>query len=371
MRHLLMAVFCAVTLTAQAQISPAVTAALVPSPLGIVLTVGQWLMQERRQVYYIQVQAPGASFEQARQNAFRLAVEQAVGTLILSETESRNARLQRDEIISYAAGFVDRFEVLRSETTTTGYTVTMDVWVGRSQIAQRLMNDSVATTTIDGNRLATQADTIRHERAQGDRVMAAVLGDFPRRAFDVELARTQVTFTDRRQLQIAIPVTIRWNQDFVRAFYEAARTVGREPERCVFSRECAENQAGLHYLWIKGRGTIMGWNGWVGFDDWARVQAIIARVTQHRPALKITIYDTAGHRRFESCQPFLLSNLESPASGHRPARYMLTIQDRMITLDERYALEGTRSVNFGSHSAEGMDRIDARVVDQTDCVKNM
>ena len=50
MRHLLMAVLCAVSVTAQAQISPAVTAALVPSPLGIVLTVGQWLMQDRRQV---------------------------------------------------------------------------------------------------------------------------------------------------------------------------------------------------------------------------------------------------------------------------------------------------------------------------------
>jgi hypothetical protein len=227
----------------------------------------------------------------------------------------------------------------------------------------------VATATIDGNRLATQVDTIRHERSQGDRVMAAVLGDFPRRAFDVELARTQVTLTDRRQLQISIPVTIRWNQDYVRAFYEAARAVGREPERCVFSRECAENQAGLHYLWIKGRGTIMGWNGWVGFDDWARVQAIVTRVTQHRPALQITIYDTAGHRRFESCQPFLLSNLESPASGHRPSRYMLTIQDRMITLDERYAIEGTRSVNFGFQNTENLDRIDARVVDQADCSK--
>lgn len=369
MRRWLVAVACAVSVTAQAQISPSVTAALVPSPLGIVLTVGHWIMQDRRQVYYIQVQAPGDTFEQARQNAFRLAVEQAVGTLILSETESRNARLHRDEIITYASGFVDRFEILKSEITPSGYKVTMDVWVGRSQIAQRLLNNSATTGAIDGNRLSTQVDTIRHERSQGDRVMAAVLSDFPRRAFDVSLARTQITLTDRRQLQLGIPVTIRWNQDYVRAFYEAAKAVGREPERCVFSRECAENQAGLHYLWIKGRGAIVGWNGWVGFDDYARMQAIIARVTQHRPALQITIYDTAGHRRFESCQPFLLTNLESPASGHRPSNYMLIIQDRMITLDERYAIEGTRWVNFGSHSTENLDRIDARVVDQADCAK--
>jgi hypothetical protein len=99
------------------------------------------------------------------------------------------------------------------------------------------------------------------------------------------------------------------------------------------------------------------------------VQAIVTRITQHRPALKITIYDTAGNRRFESCQLFLLSNLESPASGHRLSRYMLTIQDRMITLDERYAIEGTRSVNFGYQSTENLDRIDAQVVDQADCAK--
>jgi hypothetical protein len=48
---------------------------------------------------------------------------------------------------------------------------------------------------------------------------------------------------------------------------------------------------------------------------------------------------------------------------------MLTIQDRMITLDERYAIEGTRWVNFGFQNTENLDRIDARVVDQADCAK--
>jgi len=368
MRRLLIAVLCAVSVTAQAQISPAMTAALVPSPLGIVLTVGQWIMSDRKQVYYIQVQAPGASFEQARQNAFRLAVEQAVGTLILSETESRNARLHRDEIVTYASGFVDRFEVLRSETTATGYRVTLDVWVGRSRIAQRLMNDSVTTAAIDGTRLATQADTLRHERAQGDRVLNAVLADFPRRAFDVELDKTQVNFTQSRQLQIAVPVTIKWNKEYVQSLYEAALAVGHELERC-FSQECKDQQARRSYLWIKGKGMIVGWNSYVGFDDFAKTQAIIDRVTQHRPALQLTIFDTAGNRRYQQCQPFLLTNLESPSSGHRPNRYMLTVTDRMITLDERYAVEGTRWVNFGYQSTEDLDRIDARVVDQADCAK--
>jgi len=365
------ALICAVGISfAQAQISvnPQM---LLPSPMGGVFMIGKWVWdsQTKQEVYYIQVIGQGADPEQARNNGFRLAVEQAVGTLILSEAVTANQRIVRNEIITYASGFVNRFKVLDERKDAGQVHVTMDVWVGRSQMAQRLMNESVTSGAVDGDRLAVQADTLKHQRIQGDKVLAAVLADFPHRAFDVELDRSQATLNDRRNLQMSIPVTISWNKAYVRALYEAALAVGREPERCVFSRECAQSQAGLYYFWVKGRGTIIGWNGWVAFDDHAHMQAIVTRATQHSPALQIIIYDSSGFKRFESCQPFLLTNLEQPASGHRPPRYMLTIQERMITLDERYGLEGTRWINFGSHSPEGMERINAKVIDKADCTK--
>jgi hypothetical protein len=44
-----------------------------------------------------------------------LAVEQALGTLISSETEVNNGRIVRDEIVSYASGYVDRFDIVSTQ----------------------------------------------------------------------------------------------------------------------------------------------------------------------------------------------------------------------------------------------------------------
>jgi hypothetical protein len=125
--------------TAQAQLGGAVGAAIMPSPLGIVLTVGKWIYDAstRKQVYYIEVAGQGSNPTEARDNGFRLAVEQAIGSLISSETEVQNGRIVRDEIISYASGFVDRFEIIETRTTGTGTLVFMRVWVKRSDLSDR------------------------------------------------------------------------------------------------------------------------------------------------------------------------------------------------------------------------------------------
>ena len=73
---------------------------IMPSPLGIILTVGQWIYNGTEKVYYIEVEGEGPTPEEARLNGFRLAVEQSVGSIIASETEVRNERAIRDEIIS-------------------------------------------------------------------------------------------------------------------------------------------------------------------------------------------------------------------------------------------------------------------------------
>ena len=102
---------------------------IMPNPLGIIITVGQWLYKGSEKTYYIEVAGQGRNPEEARLNGFRLAVEQAVGSVIASETEVNNSRVTRDEIISYASGYVDRYEIVKSEPQGAGYQVNMKVWI--------------------------------------------------------------------------------------------------------------------------------------------------------------------------------------------------------------------------------------------------
>jgi hypothetical protein len=138
---------------------------MMPNPIGIALTVGKWIYDSatRQQVYYIEVAGNGATTTQARDNGFRLAVESALGSLISSETVVQNGRVQRDEIISYAAGFVDRFETVDTRTGPDGVVVTMQVWVKRSALADRLLNRSEKSGEVDGARATVQLQTLNQE----------------------------------------------------------------------------------------------------------------------------------------------------------------------------------------------------------------
>ena len=124
--------------------------ALNPS---VVITVGQWLIKSSDRVYYVQVEGRGHTESEARRNGFALAVEQAVGTLVLSEREAVQQKLTRQEVTNYSSGYVDNFKILNKTIHGNEVTVTMDVWVAHSAIANRLFGRSEVAGQVDGARI--------------------------------------------------------------------------------------------------------------------------------------------------------------------------------------------------------------------------
>ena len=142
LKRLLVAVGAVVVVTAAQGIT---IADVIRNPLlSTGITVARWIHEtSSEKVLYVEVIGEGSTIDQARQQGFRLAVEHAVGTVVASETEVRNDRLARDEIITYASGYVDRFEVVEQQRVGNRVLVNMKVWVRPSKIANRLLNRSV------------------------------------------------------------------------------------------------------------------------------------------------------------------------------------------------------------------------------------
>lgn len=366
MRKLLALLLCMVCVNAHAQLPAVTPQMLIPSPLGIVLVIGQWIFKDQRRVYYIQVQGQGPTLQQARENGFRLAVEQAVGTLVLSETQSRNQRLVRDEITTYASGFVDSFEIRRTEQTAQGYQITMDVWVGESAIARRLLNESAGAGTIDGPRLAVQVETLQQERQNGDRVLAMVLQDFPRRAFTVDVAKTQVDFDARRTLQIEVPVTIGWSTTYINALSEALSRTSQSPISCFnFFKALAGWPQDQNCV---NRQSRQVWFNNVAFDDPIRLDAMIQHFMQNKPAMLISVVDVHGTALLSGCKKFVFSNIEDQPYNI-PPRHMFMVNNQRVQIDRRYQLSGKIAINLGSNPAvfQPANRIDVRVIPEKEC----
>lgn len=268
---------------------------LIPSPIGLLLTAGKWIYDtvSKEQVYYIEVEGIGASSPQARSNGFRLAVESALGTLISSESEAQNGKLLRDEIISYSAGYVEKFEIVQTRLVPEGVAVSMKVWVRRSALADRLLNRSVVAGQVDGPRASVQLQTINQERATGDALVLSVLNDFPRRAFDIKLNQTDIVRNNRNP-QIEIPFTISWNQDYLRSLWVALEATAQKtssPEAVI----------GVNPGW--------GWmfksyGGQAKFDDKNKYALLVNKMVGSSPSVLVSIKDSSQTILFSACYSY-------------------------------------------------------------------
>ena len=191
----------------------------LPSTFSIAISLGKWLIKDTRKFYYVQIESTGKTADLARSDGFKLAVSQAVGTVVVAETEVKNDMLIRKDIIQYSSGYVDDFKIIKETQIGDMTRIVMDVWVSESKIADRLLNTSKAPGSIEGSKVAAQYKTLLDEKQSGDQLLITVLKDFPERAFDIKIGKTQ-TQLKARNLEIRVPITISWNSKYIDALLE-------------------------------------------------------------------------------------------------------------------------------------------------------
>lgn len=356
MRRLAAILICVVSLSAQAQIPMSTTQMFVPSPLGVVLMVGKWIWDAntRQEVFYIEVAGDGPSVEQARNNGFRLAVEQALGTLIASESESQNGRLVRDEIISYASGYVERFETVSQQATGTGTRVVMRVWVRKSSLSDRLLNRSQQAGRIDGAAATIQLQTLNNERETGDRLLLTVLNDFPRRAFDIGMDPVDV-IRQNRSAHLEVNYVLSWNQQYLRSLWTAL-------EATAF-----RGRGAVSVISVSPGGWFRGYGGQVGYDDTQKYALLVNRMIATQPSLLVTVRSGGRDLLFSAC--YAMQELD-----HSPT-YVVTNQrfvhvnsyGAYAQIDGNLRLRGRVKIPVAPHLLQHATDLEMTVVTRDQC----
>lgn len=356
MRRLVAAltVVCAVNITVTAQTIPLTTNMLIPSPLGVVLMVGKWIYDSstRQEVYYIEVAGDGDTPQQARMNGFRLAVEQAIGTLISSETETQNGRIMRDEIISYASGFVDRFEIIGQQATNSGVRVSMKVWVRKSALSDRLLNRTEKSGEVDGARASIQLQTLNQERATGDRLLQQVLNDFPRRAFDIEMKPAEI-LRQNRIAYMELPFSLSWNKDYLRSLWTALDATSQQTSRPVAS------------ITVNGGGWFGGFGGTAGFDDAHKFVLLAQRMYASSPALLVTVRGTGRQVLYSAC--FRYQELDNMPQYVVTNQRLVAFGNNYARIDGSYTLRGRLQIPIDNTVLQQANSIDMDVVLGNQC----
>ena len=175
---------------------------------------------------YLTVTGTGKTFEEAKQQAFRKAIEFKVGATVLSDVETQNYQRVKDEIYVYSAGYVDDYKVLGQENSASGITVMLNVSVAESKLKNRIIGSGKDSATFNGEQHAAQVGTYVQEKAQADRLFQKVLDGYPFKAYNVKQPKPyRIIMNDQRRPMIMVAYELSWNFEYLQSLRETLGTI--------------------------------------------------------------------------------------------------------------------------------------------------
>lgn len=169
----------------------------------------------------LRVQGAGNTFEKARHDAFIKAIEYKMGTLVLSERESHNLKLVKNDVSVFSSGYIDSYTIV-SETKVNGLiSVVVDVTVSDSKIKDRLLGSGTNSKELEGDRHHTQYASYIHDRMQGDKILNTVLRDYPSRAYVINQGLHEFKLDAYRNAILRVPYVMSWNYNYIVSLNEA------------------------------------------------------------------------------------------------------------------------------------------------------
>lgn len=186
---------------------------------------------------YLTVTGTGPTYEQAKQTAFRKAIEYKVGVLVVSDLEVKNRKVYKDEIYVYSSGYVNDYKVLKQETNDNNVTVLLEVNVNESKLKNRILSDGKSTSEFNGDKHQTQITTYQQERTQAVNLLQKVLDNYPSSFFNIKQSKYTIKLDYANNPSLEIPYVLSVNYDFVKSFKESLSYI--QNCRPTFFTKCA------------------------------------------------------------------------------------------------------------------------------------
>lgn len=246
---------------------------------------------------YIRSTGSGSSFEEAKQTAFRDAIEYKIGTLVLSERESTKYDLIKNQILVHSAGYVDDYKVINTSTANSQVTVTVDVLIAQSKITNQIIATSKSSSTLDGQRHEAQYSTLIYERKQGDKILDNIIRSYPMKAYTIKQLPYTVSIDNYRNMVLNVPYELSWNYQYIVSLRETLNTLEDG------SNGLLKNSPGNVTIMVKNpKDIVIGERSTYRFNDMSRVYRIQDGMTGNNELrIKMTISDYGRNTMLSQC----------------------------------------------------------------------
>jgi len=318
---------------------------------------------------YIRTTGTGNSFDEAKQKAFQQAIEIKVGSFIDSERQSFNQKLVRDDILVYSAGYVDDFKVVSQNTLGNKVVVTVDVLVASSKLSNRIISQGKSAGVFENRQHVTQYQTYLQNRQNGDKLLDAVLNDYPQRAYDIAQHSYYLKVDADRRPYLYIPYTIKWNFNYIESF-RAMLDVLADGDTSFLAKSPGN-------VWIMAKDPkdfILGKTTHHRFNDIIKMDKMTETISHlRRVSIRLKIYSLQGAVEVDKCY---IPRFDDPKSKAGNAFYYADNANyKLPTIGIEFQGNRTETSNIvlplnpqiGTRAVEIIKNIEVSVVPIGDC----
>ena len=322
---------------------------MIPSPFTVALQIGKWIALDNSQdqVYYVQVQSTGPTESEARKEAFRLAVDQAVGSLLVSETKIHNDT-HSHETVNYSSGYIHDFEYVNIHRQPGKVVLQVDVYVKKSKIAERISLKESVTGKLQGGRIAESFRSLQEQDYNSDRVLARVLDDFPERAVDINATQIDYVYIDRKPT-LEVEFTVNWKPKYIVSLDKTLANIGKQKQNPYTGVSIVGNTK-CGTLWC---------NDTHYTTDRNHADLIYEGIAGKRPNVLVTILDLHSQPVYSTC--WWWPNMQGQANGNNQ------LFSNYTTIHKQAILNNKLQLDLSNYNVTHMEEITLKVVRQSDC----
>ena len=310
---------------------------------------------------YIRVSGEGSTIEQAKENAFRTAVQQRAGAIVLSERQSNGDKLSKDNISLFSAGYVDDFKIVDISQNGSNVKITLDVLVSESKLLNQVLSSGQTKQGINGERASAAVNTFVDSKVKGDRMLDVVLNTYPRNAFIVDQKPFTVSVDIYRNAVISVPYTLKWNYDYITAMNEAMSLIEDKVGLNGFLNLAPSN---VIIMAKNPKDLLFGTRNFYKFNDTLALDRIKdSMLGGNEVRIMLEISDTSGTTLYQTCY------VPDSVNGRKKSFYEIG-QPRVLTIYGNETESGTLRATIDpghNYVIQRASKIEVSVVAENKC----